>query len=691
MNLEKWRRYKIHVTAFLLVFILTAVFGAPKLAHYMIRTKISETADRFAARTGYRVMIDSLNFPTASRLTVQSLVLIGDSSHTSGYKELLRLERVTLDFYLWGFLTGNYIRALQMDSVHIVSTRSLAGQNNWLQFWQSWRGQNIPADTNAKPQVNLIERWVTAYLDKKLPSIEIRHASWIHLEERTVWKKRKPVSEWGESLRLDEMHISLKESLFRDAEFDLTGTVYRGKQKNGVTISGTMDHQDHALYVKSFFDSDFRIPFLENWTDAVIALKGVEFKIHSIEGYGNQNTLKAKLDIQNLDIVSESLSDEKLKDINVGFDLHITADPDSIIIHPETRVYLNTIHAFFSGVAKPFRKFPVWDVTMRMPPTTMDDFLSSIPKPIIRRLDGMRVKGQFDYQARFRLDLAQIDSIRFDPALHISSDFKVETYGDSIHVYALRDTFLYHFKTEMEKDSMVWVGPLNAYYMPYDSIPPLVMQAVIACEDNSFFKNDGFNVLQIERSMRDNIREKKFARGASTISMQLVKNIFLSREKTISRKFQEMMITWLMNHDLALDSLKKNKEKHKKRLMEIYLNIVEWGPDVHGIAHAAEFYFKKKPKELTVPEAVFLATILPNPKKYERYFESGKSKKKHQDFMNLIVRMLEDKKVIDSVAMQAAIPVTFTVRGSAQRWIKDYALHDSTDSDMEFSLPTIRE
>jgi membrane peptidoglycan carboxypeptidase len=198
-------------------------------------------------------------------------------------------------------------------------------------------------------------------------------------------------------------------------------------------------------------------------------------------------------------------------------------------------------------------------------------------------------------------------------------------------------------------------------------------------EDGSFFRNDGFNVLQIERSIADNIREKKFVRGASTISMQWVKNIFLSREKTMSRKFQELILTWLINKERMLDD-QRDKERHKKRLLEIYLNIIEWGPDIYGIGRASEFYFSKKPSALTVSESTFLATIIPNPKKYERYFFQGQLRKNKTNYMALLARMMAGQKIISHAESLEAEDAPFIITGEAIHRIRQATRDDSTRS-----------
>lgn len=128
--------------------------------------------------------------------------------------------------------------------------------------------------------------------------------------------------------------------------------------------------------------------------------------------------------------------------------------------------------------------------------------------------------------------------------------------------------------------------------------------AVLTSEDPSFFYHRGFIPDAFKESMIENIKAKRFVRGGSTISMQLVKNVFLSREKTISRKLQEMLIVWLIENKGLVS---------KERMFEIYLNAIEWGHGIYGIKEASQFYFSKLPSQLNLAESIFLASIIPDP------------------------------------------------------------------------------
>ena len=147
------------------------------------------------------------------------------------------------------------------------------------------------------------------------------------------------------------------------------------------------------------------------------------------------------------------------------------------------------------------------------------------------------------------------------------------------------------------------VGPKNPYWTPSGSIPPEMKWAVIVAEDANFYKHEGVDVKALKNALKYDLEKKRLARGASTITQQVAKNIFLSREKTISRKIKEVILAVRMEQELT-----------KGRIIELYLNVIELGPMVYGIGHGAHYYFGKPAEALTPRECAFLAAMLPGPR-----------------------------------------------------------------------------
>lgn len=185
------------------------------------------------------------------------------------------------------------------------------------------------------------------------------------------------------------------------------------------------------------------------------------------------------------------------------------------------------------------------------------------------------------------------------------------------------------------------VGPKNRYWTPLSQIPSEMKWAVILAEDASFYKHEGIDVKAIKEAIKYDLEKQSFARGASTITQQVAKNLFLSREKTLTRKAKELYLAKRMEQELT-----------KGRIIELYLNVIELGPMVHGIGHGARYYFGKSPANLTPRECAFLAAMLPGPRvAYNPYKNLGKVLKRS----NMILGLLAKKGVLSGAEYRSAL------------------------------------
>ncbi|MEM6960942.1 MAG: biosynthetic peptidoglycan transglycosylase, partial [Myxococcota bacterium] len=176
----------------------------------------------------------------------------------------------------------------------------------------------------------------------------------------------------------------------------------------------------------------------------------------------------------------------------------------------------------------------------------------------------------------------------------------------------LRGIFTHRVRTLEQDFFELTTGPGSAHWTPLLAVSPYLMHAVIKQEDSSFAWNSGFAVFAIRDALIKNIRLGRFAYGASTITMQLAKNIFLHRDKTLVRKFQELFFAWYLNSELE-----------KSEVLELYLNVVEFGPSIYGVRQASLHYFGVEPRDLSPAEACFLAAVLPAPTTYHQQWEDG--------------------------------------------------------------------
>jgi len=196
----------------------------------------------------------------------------------------------------------------------------------------------------------------------------------------------------------------------------------------------------------------------------------------------------------------------------------------------------------------------------------------------------------------------------------------------------------------------MWIGPDSPTFVPIRELPSYVPRAITISEDASFFAHRGFDLDEIRQSIMRSLRTGTRLRGASTITQQLTKNLFLSPERTYARKMREALIT------IALEATVP-----KERLLEVYLNLIEWGPDVYGIGEAAQHYFGVDARQLTPKQAAFLGTIIPNPVKYHFLFAQGAlTPIWEQHVANVLVAMRENE-YLDDAAYEAAMaePIAF--------------------------------
>jgi hypothetical protein len=237
------------------------------------------------------------------------------------------------------------------------------------------------------------------------------------------------------------------------------------------------------------------------------------------------------------------------------------------------------------------------------------DFISSLPNGLFTHFQGMEAEGTFDYNLDFKYNKNKPTDLVFNSNLK-KENLKITKYGEA-NLNKLNGEFIYRAIIQGVLQRPVLVGAANPNYTPLDQISPYLQKCVLTTEDPSFFSHHGFINEAFKQSIAKNIRTRKFARGASTISMQLIKNVFLTREKTLSRKLEEILLVYI---------LENNRIVSKERMLEVYFNIIEWGPNVYGIGEASQFYFQKTPADLSFNECLFLARVIPSPKKFMYQF-----------------------------------------------------------------------
>jgi penicillin-binding protein 1A len=159
-------------------------------------------------------------------------------------------------------------------------------------------------------------------------------------------------------------------------------------------------------------------------------------------------------------------------------------------------------------------------------------------------------------------------------------------------------------------------------WVPVATLPDTVIQAVVTAEDDTFFGHQGVNYHAVWEALKHDVQKKRFARGGSTITQQMIKNVLLSKEKTLTRKIREFAL-----------ARKAEEVLTKRQILEIYLNEVEWGDNLYGIEAAARYYFDRHASELRPAEAALLAGMLPNPRYYNPFKRMDKARKRQEQVL----------------------------------------------------------
>lgn len=375
-------------------------------------------------------------------------------------------------------------------------------------------------------------------------------------------------------------------------------------------IKGFADPRNKKADIR-FFNLDtgaIKVPYLDERYNLKASFDSIRLNVENIDKDGSELHIDGYTSISNLKINHPKIASKDVVIKNARFDYRFLLGEDFISIDSTSTMQLNKIkvHPYVSYNTE---SDTVYTLKVDIPKMKAQDFIVSLPDGLFTHFQGMEATGNFDYKLDFKFNKNKPNKLVFDSKLN-KEDLKITKYGEA-DLNKLNGEFVYRAIIQNVLQRPVLVGNANPNYTPLDQISPYLRKCVLTTEDPSFFSHRGFINEAFKQSILKNIRTKKFSRGASTISMQLIKNVFLTREKTLSRKLEEILLVYI---------LENNRVVSKERMLEVYFNIIEWGPNVYGIGEASHFYFQKSPSGLNVDECLYLATIIPKPRKFMYQF-----------------------------------------------------------------------
>ncbi len=309
---------------------------------------------------------------------------------------------------------------------------------------------------------------------------------------------------------------------------------------------------------------------------------------------------------------------------------------------------------------------------VKIPKTPCQSVLAAFPQALLPKLAGFQLGGSFSTNLAFQINFAKILNLppiqeAREPQLPAPvSPTRIESFGksqpsqsepvaisgtvgiDGCHVLQspqdlsaqrLTQSFTHQAEKKPGRAEPIWVGKENPDFVPISQISPHLIHSILTTEDSTFMRHKGFIHSEFRSALQKNLQSGSFRLGASSITMQMVKNLFFSKEKTLSRKLQEMFLTWYLEQDQHLP---------KARILEIYFNIIEFGPGIYGIKQAALHYFGKHPWDLTPREAAWFSSILPSPKRRYIHYCYGAPSQRWETYLDrILVHMYERNRLTD--------------------------------------------
>jgi len=273
--------------------------------------------------------------------------------------------------------------------------------------------------------------------------------------------------------------------------------------------------------------------------------------------------------------------------LDVTLDTRLSVSPEAIAVEHAT-ISLGAAHWTTSGWLR--RGTPLsGQLDVRLASAPCNDLFAALPVEVRGPLDGLALTGRFAGRARLSIDLAAPAGEGVDLETSLTHDCEVTAEPPGADVT----------KLATHADDHPWIE--------LKRLPWFVPGAFVSAEDGRFYDHDGFDQEQIARSLEIDLRDRRLARGGSTISQQLVKNELLTQRRSLDRKIQEALLTWRLEERLD-----------KKQILERYLNIIELGPKLHGLVEAAHYWFDESPRELSIRQAAFLAALTSEPQSMSR-------------------------------------------------------------------------
>jgi hypothetical protein len=384
---------------------------------------------------------------------------------------------------------------------------------------------------------------------------------------------------------------------------DLNSTILVNGRASTWHINGKVKPGRKQMDIMLFADNQkVELPYLNHKLHAKFSFDTVRTEMKNADYSGDNFKISGSWSVKNLLINHPKIASNDIVVPDAKIDADMLIGKNFVALDSSSTIFLKkaAIHPYLKYTLSPNKTY---ELQLHAPDQDAQEVLSAFPQGLFESLDGMKVSGKIKYDLNFYLDSSLPDSVKFNSSL-TPINFKILKWGKT-NLQKINKDFVYTPYERGKPMRDILIGPANPNFTPLSEVSSNFKNAILTSEDPSFFSHKGFVQESIRKSFAVNFKKKKFVRGGSTISMQLVKNVFLSRQKTLARKAEEILIVWLIEN---------NNLVSKNRMLEVYFNIIEMGQNIYGIGEATRHYFGKRPSDLNIGEGIFLANIVPRPK-----------------------------------------------------------------------------
>lgn len=461
----------------------------------------------------------------------------------------------------------------------------------------------------------------------------------------------------GYSNQDDSIKILTQPLNFRNGNFTTTLSIITSNTKATIHVYGEAELNKNRINYCIKPENHFKIPLIDSRLGLHFGFDSLTFAVDGNRIARDSVRLGMHSSIYGISAKHKQLADSTIRVDSAGVALYANLSSTSSKFISPSAAWVNSLRIPLELNIETSQNTAVaLSISTGIFPAT--NLFESIPKSLFRNIDNVKVLGNLDFNLNFSIDFSAPENLLFSAKLQPIS-FKLLSAG-KVDFSGLNHNFIHFIPLSDSLYKAVMVDSSSHQFRPLHSISPYLVNAVVISEDGGFFHHKGFDAEGFSVALARNIKDKRLARGGSTITMQLVKNLYLNRNKTIVRKAEEALIVWLIETQRIVS---------KERLLEIYLNIIDWGPNINGITEAAKFYFDKDPLEITLNEAIFLAGIIPQPSKFMNYFDTdGNLKDYMQSYYNFVGSTMLQRSMITGEELQAVEP-RITITGSARDWL----------------------